>query len=364
MSQYTHLVFIGRFQPYHKGHLKVIETALKIAEKVIVLIGSANSARNPRNPFTFDERKKMIEHSFLQEIPGGTLDRLIIKPLNDFTYSDAKWIANVQAIVNSIASNSLNPKIGLIGHSKDNTSYYLKKFPMWHSVNVPQHQILNATDIRTSFFTDDLFDQYESDGPLPKCVHDQLIKFKYKFDAVNGKNILKDTYKNLTDWFNYDIDYKKLWENTPYPVMMTCVDALVIQSGHILLIKRKHHPGKGLLALPGGHVNIDEKFIDAAIRELKEETRISDDKGEIPPAMLESYIDDSKTTLFDDPHRSSRARVITQVYQFNLPERQKLFKVRGDDDAESAQWYNLGSLKGEMFFDDHYHIIIRSLGID
>ena len=55
------LVFIGRFQPFHNGHNKVIEQALRDAKHVLVLIGSANIPRNIRNPFTFQERKETVE---------------------------------------------------------------------------------------------------------------------------------------------------------------------------------------------------------------------------------------------------------------------------------------------------------------
>ena len=40
--QYDYLVFIGRFQPFHLGHKSVVDEALKLAENVIMLIGSAN----------------------------------------------------------------------------------------------------------------------------------------------------------------------------------------------------------------------------------------------------------------------------------------------------------------------------------
>ena len=59
-KQYDYLVFIGRFQPFHNGHASVITKALELANKVIVLAGSANRPRYWYNPFTFDERKQTI----------------------------------------------------------------------------------------------------------------------------------------------------------------------------------------------------------------------------------------------------------------------------------------------------------------
>jgi cytidyltransferase-like protein len=55
-------LFIGRFQPFHKGHLFALRQALKKFDKVIIGIGSIN-VLNEKNPFTFEERKRMIKES-------------------------------------------------------------------------------------------------------------------------------------------------------------------------------------------------------------------------------------------------------------------------------------------------------------
>lgn len=52
------------------------------------------------------------------------------------------------------------------------------------------------------------------------------------------------------------------------------VSALVLHGGRVLLIKRRCEPDKGLWALPGGLVNLGEKVVDAAVREIFEETGI------------------------------------------------------------------------------------------
>ncbi len=348
MPTYDYLVFIGRFQPFHNGHLAVIKTALSHSQNVIIFIGSADSSRCPRNPFTFSERKKMIEKSLMQEFTPMILDRLFIEPLPDNPYNEVAWVASVQRGVAKIAeTGSVYPRIGLIGHNKDSSSYYLKMFPAWSSIDVQPKEVLSATDIRNEFFYDNMI----VGANVPETTYDFL-------DNFYGK----DEHKVLKEWYDYDKNYKKIYEGLPYPVFITCVDSVVVQSGHILLVTRKNAPGRGLLALPGGHVEPEETFKNAAVRELKEETAISDDRGELPPAMLASFIDDTKTRLFDYPYRSSRARVITQAFLFELPNRKELFRVKGTDDAAKAQWYEIGSLKPEMFFEDHYAIIDTMLG--
>ncbi|HAO59273.1 MAG TPA: ADP-ribose pyrophosphatase, partial [Psychrobacter sp.] len=64
---YKYLVFIGRFQPFHMGHKAVVDEALKRAENVIMLIGSANMPRSLRNPFTVEERSQMIKGAYSDE---------------------------------------------------------------------------------------------------------------------------------------------------------------------------------------------------------------------------------------------------------------------------------------------------------
>jgi len=168
--------------------------------------------------------------------------------------------------------------------------------------------------------------------------------------------ISTETYKKLNSELKFVRDYKKQWEAAPYPVKHATVDAVVEQSGHILLVKRKAEPGKGLWALPGGHLNEFEKQLDGAIRELREETKIK-----VPEAVLRGSIRDHET--FDDPYRSTLGRVITKAYHFKLPDDITLPRVKGADDAEKARWVPISELREDQFFDDHYHIISYFLGL-
>jgi bifunctional NMN adenylyltransferase/nudix hydrolase len=348
---HDYLVFIGRFQPLHNGHIHVLRQALASAAKVIVLIGSANVARSPRNPFTYEERRDVLlaARGAIEAAP----DRIIVRPLPDFVYNDQAWIAHVQRCVDETIladGGTIGSRVGLIGHGKDKSSYYLRMFPHWGAVDVrTQHGTLNSTDLREDYL------RRAPRIPDRRLCPEETIEFLEKF-------MLTDAFKWLVGEREFYRDYKASWGKTPFPVFINCVDAVVIQSGHILLVERAHRPGKGLLALPGGHVDPNETFREAVVRELKEETRISDAKGEIPPAMLASFIEDKKTRLFDHPDRSERGRVVTQAFLFDLPARKPLFSVRGDDDAASAAWHELGRLGADRFFEDHAAIIREMTG--
>ncbi len=133
------------------------------------------------------------------------------------------------------------------------------------------------------------------------------------------------------------------------------VDALVVQKGHILLIERGDHPGKGLLALPGGFVDQEERLLDACLRELDEETQLN-----VPVSVLKGAIKQQR--VFDDPHRSSRGRTITHAFYIVLPDEVELPTVCGSDDAKDAMWVPLAELDSSQLYEDHYFIIQAMLG--
>jgi len=354
-KEFDLLVFIGRFQPFHVEHKRVIDTALAKAKNVLVLVGSSGKARTIRNPFTFDERANMIRDSF--NFMSGEQNHLIIKPLFDKTYNDAAWVKQVQDVVKETALDVINgggfrtaglsdAKVGLIGASKDNTSYYLKLFPQWGSVNVPLEHEMHATVIREHYL-DGSFERHLVDTTLlPHAVT------KFLFDEF----IHTDAYTQLRSELEHVRKYKKSWEAAPYPVKHMTVDSVVEQSGHVLLVKRKAEPGKGLWAIPGGHLEMDETTVNGAIRELYEETKIK-----VPKSVLRGSI--VAKELFDDPHRSTIGRVITHAFHFKLADDVVLPKVKGADDAEKAKWVPISDLGEDQFFDDHFHIISYFLGL-
>lgn len=347
MRKYKLAVFIGRFQPYHYGHHSVISNALKIADNVLVLVGSSGGPRTHRNPFTFEERREMIADQFVKEKGDGY--RLIYRPLYDHSYNDEKWLQEVQTTVRSVRDlfktlgcSISDDEITLVGHSKDNTSYYLKLFPQWHSEDCGNINGLSSTDIRQVYFnagvTDSIIDT------VPIATEEFLIKFSETED-----------YTKLVGEYVFVDNYKAKFANYPFPPTFVTVDAVVVQSGHILLVRRSGYPGKGLWALPGGFLNTNEKIEDGVIRELREETRIK-----VPAPVLRGNI--VKREVFDDPNRSSRGRTITHAFLIHLPADMSLPKVRGSDDAEKAHWFPISEVKREMMFEDHYSIIENMLG--
>ena len=154
---FDYLVFIGRFQPFHLAHQAVIEQALQHSKSVIILLGSAQPERTVKNVFSLNERQQMIQDSFSPE----QQQRIHFAGLVDL-YNDVKWTAMVKQVVHDIIekhipnSNTKNIKVGLIGHFKDQSSYYLALFPEWPLVELDNYFYLSATPIRENYLRGEL----------------------------------------------------------------------------------------------------------------------------------------------------------------------------------------------------------------
>lgn len=326
---YNFLVFIGRFQPFHLGHWFVINEALNQADTVIVLIGSANRPRALKNPFNYEERAEMILRAFGDEYDG----RILCVPLEDYAYNDNKWLACVQSTIFHITGGT--GRVGVIGHHKDDSSYYLSLFPLLGGVNLPNYDNLSATPIRHTYF-----EQGVIDNNLPNNVQAFLAEFQHT-----------SAFSELQQEHHHVSAYRQAWAAAPYPPTFVTADALVVQAGHILLIERGGEYGHGLYALAGGFLDGGETLLDCAVRELYEETGLVIDK-----AALKS----SRT--FDAPDRSVRGRTVTTVFYFELTG-DSLPTVQGSDDARRAFWLPLGELDSQMMFEDHYDVIVAMLGV-
>jgi bifunctional NMN adenylyltransferase/nudix hydrolase len=52
--------FLGRFQPFHIGHLSVVEKILTDYDRLILIIGSSNKSGTDENPWTVEKREEII----------------------------------------------------------------------------------------------------------------------------------------------------------------------------------------------------------------------------------------------------------------------------------------------------------------
>lgn len=334
MARAKFCVFVGRFQPFHNAHLKVLLRALDEAETVLVVIGSDRAPRTIKNPWSYEERAAMVHNA----VPPELHARIKILPLRDFVYNDIAWVTSLQNVVSRAVGDKNGFHSKIIGCFKDDSSYYLQLFPQWELVRENYHDGLDATEIRKFMFEGN----YAAVQKLvPSTVYDFLVDY------------METAYfAELQREYRFIESYRARWADAPYPPTFVTTDAVVVKAGHVLLVKRGINPGKGKFALPGGFVNQNEQIYNAAIRELKEETKILIPVDELHAAHAGQHV-------FDHPQRDLRGRTITHAQFFKLPIGGPLPQVEGGDDANEALWMPLGelALHEENFYSDHLHII-------
>lgn len=130
----------------------------------------------------------------------------------------------------------------------------------------------------------------------------------------------------------------------PHPSVTTdCVifgfDGTKLQ---VLLVERGIDPYKGKWAFPGGFIKMNESCEEGALRELKEET-----------GLTNTYIEQFHT--FSEPNRDPRERVITVAYYALV----RIQDVKAGDDATKAEWFALDKVPQLAF--DHDRILRTAL---
>lgn len=337
--KYDAVVVIGRFQPLHTAHLEIFRRAATLAPKVIVVVGSAHKPRSYKNPFNIDERNRMIQSAI--DSCCGNATHFFIESNVDTVYNDDAWIGRIQNLVKKHAGE--NEKVAIIGHEKDSSSFYLRVFPQWSFEEVGVIEPLNATNIRELYFNSSCNMNY-----LKCVVPDTTFKFLEKFKE-------SEEYAQIVREREFIEKYKQAYASLPYAPIFVTADAVVVQSGHILMVKRRSEPGKGLWALPGGFVDAktDKSVVDAAIRELYEETGIK-----VPEKIVRKSIESSK--VFDAIDRSERGRTITHALKIVLDNDKPLPKLKGDKEETSlVKWISISDISSmsDKIFDDHFEII-------
>lgn len=189
------------------------------------------------------------------------------------------------------------------------------------------------------------FNQFNSSewiGPL------EILDIKDITVYTNFGNFMNKSGSKLTKGYSYLL---RVVNDEIVETGMSCVDLIVLihnrpQSYKILSIKRGHEPFAGMWANPGGNIDEGEKPIDAAVRELEEETGLKLDKSEL------QYIG-----MFDDPFRDPRNKnCVSYAFLIVLTD---IPKVTPGDDAVECTWNDVndkGKANVEMAFDHAYII--------
>ena len=166
--KFDDLVYIGRFQPFHLAHMLTIKIALENSQNVVLALGSAQDERNIKNPFTAAEREQMILSNFSEEHQK----RIHFVHIVD-VYNDEKWVNLVKSQVASVVKP--DAKVGLIGHFKDDSSYYLALFPEWEMLELESLKgSISATPLREAYYRGEIREEH-----FPLGTSDFLKTFQH-----------------------------------------------------------------------------------------------------------------------------------------------------------------------------------------
>ncbi len=130
-----------------------------------------------------------------------------------------------------------------------------------------------------------------------------------------------------------------------YPRALVTVDIIVTDNNNkLLLIKRANNPYKNMWAFPGGFIEMNERLVDSAKRELFEETSLQN-------------IELKQFKAYGDLGRDPRGRNIAVVFhgKYTTPE-----LAKAGDDASESKWFDIQDLPKMAF--DHGIILREFLG--
>ncbi|HLC65847.1 MAG TPA: nicotinamide-nucleotide adenylyltransferase [Candidatus Nanoarchaeia archaeon] len=127
-------LFVGRFQPFHNGHLFDIKEALKDVDELIIAIGSSQHKNTKENPLSFEERAEMIEDVLL----SNNIKNFTIFPVPDYQ-NDNKWLKHIETLL---------PEFDIVYTGNDRVISIFKKQKIYKVKKVKLLKGVSSTIIR------------------------------------------------------------------------------------------------------------------------------------------------------------------------------------------------------------------------
>ena len=144
-------LLIGRFQPFHLGHLEALQFALSKVDKLWLGLGSSNKSPEKNNPFSAEERKEMI-FSSIDESMKNRIEIYFIPDLDNHI----KWIEKIDTIV---------PKFDIVFSNDELTKHlYSKRSVQVISIPFLKRDELSGTHIRDLIISDQKWEHLVPEG--------------------------------------------------------------------------------------------------------------------------------------------------------------------------------------------------------
>ncbi|RLI42229.1 nicotinamide-nucleotide adenylyltransferase [Candidatus Bathyarchaeota archaeon] len=168
----TRGLFVGRFQPFHLGHLAAIKYVLKKVDELVIVIGSAQYSHRRNNPFTAGERLVMVRKAL--EEAGVDCSKIWIVPVPD-VHLHMLWVSSVEGYT---------PKFDVV-YSNEPLTRRLFMEAGYEVESIPFHKrkLYSSTEVREELLKGESWEKL-----VPKSVAD-FIK------EIDGINRLKDLVK-------------------------------------------------------------------------------------------------------------------------------------------------------------------------
>ena len=374
-------VYIGRFQPFHKGHKAIVDLTVKMmkpGDTFTIIIGSADQQETERNPLSASQRKEMLS----TELEGYPVTILTI---NDSPYNYDLWIERLCAKMLGFKSATHDDflekqedfikgfsNICIVG--MENVEEYIDRITKYYTYAPAEHFDLgisshvfseldtqasvHGSSIRTLACSEDRGHLENFYSVIKDLVDEKVLAY---LKTVNFPLIVYNAY---TKGINYAESI-----GCKYNSCFMTVDNIVFDKflDQVLLIKRKDN---GKFAIPGGFAEPYMNMKDNALRELEEETGIT--AKMLKDAFVK--IDELEPTLIDAPYRDPRSshkcNFVSAVYVWQSKvDALKNFipYIKAGDDAIDTVWLSkeeCEDLPAWHFHADHKKIICKLLGWD
>ena len=355
---YDYAVVIGRFQPVHQGHVALLRAGLQHARKLIVVAGSMSQPRSFKNPFTVDEREQMIRAA----LPACDQARVQVTGVSDAPYDDAEWLQAVQAAVYAAmraqGDDPATARVALLGHMKDQSSYYLRIFPNWQWQPFANVEGIDATAIRHSYFSDEkpphaLPPLWQQQAVLPASTVDFLRTFRQTppWQALHDERA-----------FLLDFGQQHRYAHGGAMPVLCLVQAVVLWRQHILLVQRQQQPGRGNWALPETLLQAGERLLDAAGRALRAvdvgagEGAMEGVEQACTAATLRAHV--RASAVLDVPGRNQLGQAISHAFLLQWPDDAPAPWLPAADVPHRVRWQPVAQwpTMQPLLHEDHYFI--------
>jgi len=176
--KYRHAIMVGRFQPFHNGHIRLIDKMLDECEQISIIIGSSQEFGSEKNPFRFRERKEMITNYYKDETFKKRMKIIGQIDLHDFH----GWVHTVLDSVADAYDSPLPVEAFYCGLPYDSQWYTpdIKKVEILSRTN-PDLPYVSGTLIREQI----MFQDERWKNLVPHVNHGQMeaLGRKYLLDA-------------------------------------------------------------------------------------------------------------------------------------------------------------------------------------